>query len=146
MADQQSHDPKKVSLVVAGITITQFAKGTYITAEYDSDAYTDEVGAGGEVVRILNHDRRATIKITLMAASPSNTALSALAAIDRLTGKGVGAVQLKDNGPGGASIASAQAGWVKRMPAKPYATEASNIEWEIRCAELDSTVAGTVAA
>lgn len=143
---QQTHDPTKVSTSVAGIVLTQFAKGTFITIDYDSDAYTDEVGVGGEVVRIRSADERATIKFSLMAASPSNDALSALAALDRLTGQGVGAVQIKDNGPGATSVASGQAGWVKKVPSKPYSTEATQIDWEVRVANLKTNNVGGTAA
>lgn len=140
----QTYDPAKVTLNVAGIIFTQFAKGTFITVEYDTDAYTDDVGAAGDVVRVRSADERATIKAVLMAASPTNDALSALAALDRATGQGVGPAFVKD--PTGTSKHSAENAWIKKVPAKPYSTEADTVEWEIRCAKLKHNVGGTVAA
>ena len=142
---QQTYDPAKVTANVAGINVTQFAKGTFITVEYESDAFSDEGGAGGEVGRVRSADERGTIKFTIMAASPSNDALSALAALDRLTGKGVGPAQVKD--VTGTSLHSSESAWVKRIPSKPYSTEPGDtVEWEIRCAKLKHNVGGTVSA
>ncbi len=146
MAGPQTHDPSKTTLTVAGYTIIQFAKGTYITDEYDSDAFSDDVGVGGEVARIVSRDKRGTIKFTLMAASPSNDDLSALAATDRLSGNGVGAVMLKDAGPGGSSKTTGPNAWLKKVPTKTYSTEAMTVEWEIRVAIMDRVVGGTVGA
>lgn len=140
----QTYDPTKVTVSVAGIPLTQFAKGNFVTVEYDSDAFTDEVGVGGEVVRVRSADQRATVKVTLMRASPSNDELSALAQLDRLTGQGLGAVQVKD--ATGTSVHHAEVGWVKKIPSAPYATEAESVEWEIRCAKLESTVGGTISS
>lgn len=144
MAQQQTYDPAKVTVAVAGIALTQFAKGSFVSVEYDSDAFSDEVGTRGEVVRIRSADERGMIKVTLMRASPSNDALSALAALDRLTGAGVGAAMVKDIT--GTSIHSAANAWVKKIPAAPYSTEADSVEWEIRCANLKHFVGGTLAA
>jgi len=144
MADtQQTVDPSKVDASLAGITLTQFAKGTYITIDYESDSFTDEVAVDGTVTRYLNRDERATIKFTLAQASPSNDALSSLAATDRASGNGAGALQIKDNGPGASSIASAPSAWVKKIPSKAFSTEASNVDWEIRCGQLKLTIGGT---
>ena len=141
---QQTYNPALVTLSIAGVTLTQFAKGTFINVEYDSDAFSDEVGTRGEVVRVRSADERGTIKATLMAASPSNDALSALAALDRLTGQGVGAALVKD--VTGTSIHSAANAWIKKIPPKPYSTEADTVEWEFRCANLKHNIGGTVAA
>ena len=140
---QQTYNPALVTVSVAGITLTQFAKGTFVTVEFDADAFSDDVGTRGEVVRIRSADERGTIKVTLMAASPSNDALSALAALDRATGAGVGAAMVKD--VTGTSVHSAANAWVKKIPPKPYSTEADTVEWEIRCAQLKHNVGGTVA-
>lgn len=139
---QQTHDPNEVALDVLGNVITQFAKGTYLTVEYDSDAFNDEVGANGDVVRVRSADQRGTMKFTLMRASPSNDVLTALARTDRLTGTGTGAVFVRDFR--GTSIHHAQVAWIKRVPSATYATEAMTTEWEIRCAKLDSFVGGAL--
>lgn len=138
----QTYDPAKVTVSVAGIMLTQFAKGTFVTVDLDTDAFGDEVGAGGEVVRVRSADERGVIKVTLMKASPSNDALTALAALDRLTGQGVGAAMVKD--PTGTSLHSAAEAWVKKIPSAPYGTEAETVEWEIRCAKLNHNLGGTI--
>lgn len=142
---QQTYDPAAVVVNVAGINLTQFAKGTFVEVEYDTDAFSDDVGAGGEVVRVKSSDQRGTIRVTLMAASPSNDELSALASLDRATGQGVGPALVKD-GPTGTSKHSAENAWLRRVANKPYSTEADTVQWEIRCAKLKAAVGGTVEA
>ena len=53
---QQTYNPALVTVSVAGITLTQFAKGTFVTVEFDADAFSDDVGTRGEVVRIRSAD------------------------------------------------------------------------------------------
>ena len=142
---QQTFDPSAMIVNVLGVTLVQLAKGQMIVVAYDSDAYVDEVGANGDVVRVRSADLRATIKVTLMKASPSNDYLSGLAAKDRLTGGGHGPSFVKD--PRGTSRHFAAESWVKKIPEAPYATESSNVEWEIRCAALlppDHVIGGTL--
>lgn len=135
---QQTYVPGRVILIAVSIPVTGLAKGTMIEIDYDSDAFTDEVAADGTVIRILSSDARATMKFSTSMQSPSNPALSAAAISDRLTGAVTGPSSVTNPsspGPTG-DIAAASSSWIKKMPKKTYATENSNIEWEVRCANL----------
>lgn len=140
---QQTFDPKLVVLNFAGVTFVQLAKGTFIEVDYDSDAFSDDVAATGEVVRIASADLRGTVKATLDMGSPTNDALSNLAITDRLTGLATGPMLLKD--VRGTSLFTAATAWIKKIPAKPFATENAHNVWEIRCAVLRAFVGGLVA-
>lgn len=141
---QQTYDPAKVTVNVAGITLTQFAKGSFVAVSRTSERFSSDVGAQGDVVRIRSADERGTIKVTLMRASPSNDALSALAELDALTGQGVGPALVKD--PTGTSLHTAENAWIKKVPDGTFSTEAETVEWEIECAKLKHFVGGTVAS
>jgi len=140
---QQTYDPNETILNVLGVVVTQLAKGTFIEVAYDTDAYSDEVGANGNVVRIRSADKRGTIKFTTMAESPSNDELTALAAMDRATGAASGSSFARDFR--GTSTHFAASSWLKRVPARKYATEATTVEWEVRCASLLHNVGSTLA-
>jgi hypothetical protein len=137
----QTLSPRDISLSFIGTIISMFAKGTFVEITFDVDAFTDEVGATGDVARYLSADERGTIKFTLMRNSPSNAVLSALAVTDRLTGAITGPAFVKDGR--GTSIALSAQSWIKKIPDSSHATEPTTISWEIRCARLVNIVGGT---
>jgi hypothetical protein len=75
----KTYNPKLINVVVNGILVTGFADGDFVTVETDADLYTATVGATGEVVRTRNLNRMATVTVVLLADSPTNDLLSALA-------------------------------------------------------------------
>lgn len=135
-----SYDPTLVAVSIDNQTVVGFATGTFVEVSLDTDAYTDAVGASGDVVRVKSADKRGVIKLTLMASSPSNDILSALAVLDE-AGAGVRAVSVKDGT--GTSLHSGDKAWVKKIPNGSYGTEAGNRDWEIRVAKLEHFVGGT---
>lgn len=136
----QNFDPDLIVVNVHGHTVTQFAKGTFVEVTYDTPQWSDEVGANGDVVRIKSADKRATIKVTLMAESRSNDVLSGFVTRDELMLNETGPTLFKDIL--GTSLASSLESWVKEIPASTQATEATNRVWEIRCAKLVNFVGG----
>jgi len=139
----QTYDPQKVVLSVVGNAIVGFAAGTFVKCSRDEDAFTKTVGAGGDVARTRNANRSGSIEITLLASSPSNDVLSALAAKDELSGTGVGPAMIKDGS--GTALASAQNCWVKKLPDFERAKELGETVWLIDCDVLSMTIGGTAA-
>lgn len=141
MPGTQTFDPNEFFVTVGALPIVQFAKGTYVTITYDSDAMIDDVGATGNVVRVLQTDLRATVKLVLQAESPSNDYLNGLLITDRASGEGTLPLFVKDGR--GTTIATSAQAWVKKAPDQPFSsTEAVTREWEIRCAQLVGIVGG----
>ena len=141
-SQQQTLDPTKVVLTFDGTPIRQFAKGTKIKVTYDTPAFSDDVGAEGDVVRMRSADKRGWIEFILMAASPSNDFLSNKAIADRLVGTGVAEVFVKDGT--GTSIHHEANGWLEKLPDAEYTTEpAVERTWRIRCPHLDTYIGGT---
>lgn len=135
----KTYNPKLINVVVNGILITGFADGDFVTVETDADLYTSIVGATGEVVRTKNLNRMATVTLTLMADSPTNDLLSALA-IDAEGLAPVGSFLLSNTN--GTTIASAPSCWLKKMPSIAYGVEAGTREWQFACDELTWHVGG----
>lgn len=63
-------DPRKVTLVVDGFTITGFADGEYIVAQRNRNSYSLSVGAYGHALRAKDLDASGTITIRLYPTAP----------------------------------------------------------------------------
>ncbi len=142
MADFHDYSPDEVDVLVAGVPITGWADGEFLTIEWTTDRFVSQVGTDGEVTRSRSGDYRATATIRLMQTSDSNDLLSALAASDRLArnGAGVGAFLVKDNQ--GRSLYTAANCWVRRTPNPSFDREATEREWVIEIANLDDFTGG----
>lgn len=134
MADFKNYDPAKVILIYQGHIITGFAAGTFITAERDTDSFTDEVGADGVVTRVMSHDKRGTITVTLEAVAASNAILGAAVVADELLGVNFGNVKCTDLNS--TTTLSSTDAWVMKPANYGAADTTSQREWKIRCASL----------
>lgn len=140
----ETYDPKLYTAVVAAIPVDAagYADGEFIKVERDTDAFTDVAGTGGGVARAKQHDRRATVTLTLLQTSPMNAVLSTLAKLDYETdgGAGVGPFLLKDRG--GLSVFAGSSCWVSRMPDVTLEKNVSARQWKIRVASLEQFEGG----
>jgi hypothetical protein len=138
-----TYDPKKNIAVLAGITLNLgIAPDTFLEFEFDEDAFTKQVGAGGEVTRVVSRNKGASCKVTLMASSQVNDALSALYNSDRLLGNGIGEFMLKE--VNGTTLIHAAEAWVKRLPNVDRAKDAGTVQWEIDIASAEGIVGGLI--
>ncbi len=136
-----TYDPGQVKASFAGIPLTGFASDTFIDAERTADAFSMKPGATGDIVRVRNRDRSGMVTFTLMAESPSNDLLSALARADELFGTGVGALHVEDLN--GTTVIAASQAWIRKLPNPAMATDASERAWVIDCAALEILVGGS---
>ena len=136
----RTYDPGEHACSFAGIQLTAFGPDTFITAERDEDAFAKHVGAGGEVARTRNRNRSGRVTVTLLASSPENDLLSAVALLDEQSAEGVGAVFIKDLV--GTTMVHAPDAWLVKLPATERAKELGVVEWAIDCAELEIFIGG----
>jgi len=136
------YSPDEVDVLVAGIPITGWADGEFLTIEMTTDAFTSVVGTDGEVTRNRSNDNRATATVKLMQSSASNDLLSALYNTDRLArnGAGIGAFLVKDNQ--GRSLYAAAECWIRKHPDISFDREATAREWVIEIADLQVFTGG----
>jgi len=100
-----------------------------------SNGFEDEVGSGGEVVRIKKLDGRASVTLTLTGYSSDNLILSALHEADLLAPNGVG-VGILFAEQGNDKFMAAKA-WIQKAPDRDYAGDKiGDCEWVFRCADL----------
>ncbi len=136
----RTYDPNKVSCTFKGNIITGYGKDSRIEAERSEDLFTTQVGCDGEFARSVSRNRMGTVKITLLATSPTNDVLSAALALDELTGAGAGELSVEDHN--GTSLVRSAAAWVKKMVPLKRGKEVEENEWTLECGELEIFVGG----
>ena len=142
MADFANYSPDKITIVLGNILVGGYADGTFVKVTRDSESFKDEVGAGGDVVRVKNLDKRGSIVITVQSSSPTNDLLSALLIADEASGSAHVPVLVKDLI--GTTLCGAENAWLLKPADIEYGNEASSREWTIRCADLDILVGGAL--
>lgn len=66
-----SYDPKKVTVIVGGRTITGFSADGVVTITKNEDSVTPSVGAKGDVTYSENANESGNVALTLMSTSSS---------------------------------------------------------------------------
>lgn len=140
----KNYDPKRVSLYIGGVRIGGYEDGSFITVEYNADAFTPYVGADGEYGRSKNADESGKITVRLTQTSKSNDILSALAIADRASGTGTFIVSVRDLN--GTTVATSESAYILKRANAEFAKEIGPREWPIYCAPLKMFVGGTTAA
>jgi hypothetical protein len=136
----QTYDPKEVSVTLNNQLITGFAEDM-ITAERDNDQTDDMSGAQGDVQRVLTHDKRGLITLTLLPGSPSNLILSNLVNSDGVDGnQSIFPILIKDNR--GDDKVQGENAWVRKPPRAVFNKGIEGREWEIRVANLEMVIGG----
>jgi hypothetical protein len=131
----------EVDVLIAGVPVTGFADGEFITIEFP-ESFTLQKGSDGDNTRSRTNDTTARVTIKLMQSSPSNDILSALYNADRLArnGAGVGAFMVKDNQ--GRSLYVAPACWIVKHPDVSFDREAQPREWVIDVSDIQPFTGG----
>lgn len=127
--------PQDVTVVFAGIPISGFAKGTFVSWARNSDSFTPSVGSAGEGGRAASGDKSGSVTLTTMQTSPVNGVLSALAKADEETGDGVGLLAIKDLS--GLSIITGPEAWLRKPADGELSNELTNREWIFDMIELE---------
>ena len=130
------YDADLVTVAIAGIPVSGYADGEFLSITQETDAFSDVVGTDGEVTRSKTKDTRATVSLKLMQTSDSNDLLSALYNTDMSApnGAGVGAFLVRDRS--GRSLYTGDACWIQKAPDVSFDREATSREWTIRVANL----------
>lgn len=141
-----TYSADEVVLSLAGLAINSgYADGEFVSVEPEADDFTDKVGADGEVVRMKNLDRRATVKIKLLQTSEGNDLLSQLRAtgLVGVNGADIGSFLLTDLS--GAMKVRADKGWIMKPPNVSRGREVAEYEWTIRLAHTEMDILGNPA-
>lgn len=111
-----------------------------ITIEYNEDAFTFKAGLDGKGTRTKNANKSGRITVPLMQTSMANDLLSAIAQVDRKTGKGVFPLLFKDNS--GRTVVAALDAWIVKIPAAGFGKEAGQRNWVFETDSLEAFIGG----
>lgn len=136
-----TYSPKDVVITYAGRILTGLVEDSFVEVSRDTDSFSDEVGADGEVVRTLSSDQRGIIRVVLQQTSMSNDVLASLvAAGEQRLGPDVHPVQVKHIR--GASLYGGAEAWVRKPTDATFANAPEGRTWEIRVAKLQTFTGG----
>lgn len=140
MSTLKSYDPALVLCSLGSIGLSSFADGTFIEVSRNEDAFSELVGANGDVVRARNRNKSGTVVVTLLAGAPENDLLSALAEEDELAGTGVRPFLVKE--ANGTTVCSGQNAYVRKVATAGFGKESGTREWTIAVTDLEMFVGG----
>lgn len=136
-------DPLKFDIVIGPHKVVGTAPDNFITASFNEDQWTIQIGADGLPCRTRNANRSGRFTVTTMRGSPSNTFLAALARFDYGNAAGAVPVLIKDkNNLTGVAQASCEQGWIIKMADMGRGKETDTQEWIIETGVMDINPAG----
>lgn len=134
MAGAKTFDLNSVSFAVGGVIIDGFQAGDACTAQSNSDAFSMESGADGEVLFTKSNDRTGTIELTLMYSSEANRTLSELHQLDLQSNAGLTSITITDT-RGGCEVFAKNCR-ISKLPDLTLGQEAGTLTWPLHCADL----------
>lgn len=122
----RTYDPKKSSLIIAGLVVSGYAEGSSIKVKWNNpELFKRHIGGHGEVTRTKRVDTSGTIELSLMQLSPTHAQLHLLRKLE-----GTFPVLHQYNGELNFNAAAAAA-WIEKMPDEEFGTEVSKRDWII---------------
>jgi hypothetical protein len=137
--DQRTYSSSDLIVTLGGDRIGGWIDGEYMTVSYDSDFYTYVNGADGEVTRVKNEKRMASITIRLLQTSPSNDVLSGYLNADLIANIPVPFVVKDLNG--NTIFTGVQTSIIKTADFS-FGTEGTAREWSLKAANLVGFLGG----
>ena len=141
MSQSTTYDPSSIVASFAGVPLSGFADGTFVSVERSNDSFTLMVGAGGEAARSRSRNSSGKVTFTLMGTGVVNDLLSAVWRADELSATGVGSFILKDLN--GTTLCAANNAWIVKPPKIEFGKEISTREWVIECESVYMKAGGT---
>lgn len=136
----KTFDFKQVANIFGGRILGGFADGEVITLEPQSDAFSEFVGADGEITRSKSNNNLWILTVRLSQTSDSNDIMTGFYLADKNSNAGVVPYLMKDNN--GRTLVSCEQAYIKRAPSISMGVETGVREWQIALANPDIFVGG----
>ena len=114
MAQLATYMPEEVTILLAGIPVSGFIQGSFISVDKDVKPFTSKRTADGTVSRMYNNDQTYTITLTLYSGSDSNQLLTRLWQLDEITQRGKFPLMIKDGS--GSDLFFSTTTWIEGIP------------------------------
>ena len=125
----KTYDAKMVIITFAGVIITDFADGDFISITYP-EGFEAVEGADGSENRNNTNKSGADVTITVSQTSAANDLLSALHTADKLSNAGKGALSIKDLN--GTSLIFSPQAYIKKYADFTDGNALGTRAWELR--------------
>lgn len=139
-----TYDPTEQLVVFNSVQIDGYGPDTFIKVSRNEDGWSFQPSNSGGGARSRNPNKSGRFEFTLLASSPANALLSAIAVTDELTAEGVGECFVKDRSSDGASC-FAQNAWVVKHPDYERMKEVGTVTWIIETDDVNIIHAGLLA-
>ena len=121
-----TYNSAKVKIALGTHAVTGYAEDSFVVIEPISGGVTSKSGCDGETVRSVDPNERFTVKLALLANSPTHKFLLNKYRQDKQDGSGILINDLTGNEKFSASKA-----WVTKLPAKTNGMQSNNKEWTL---------------
>lgn len=130
-----TYNSSKVKIALGTHIVTGYAEDSFIVIDPISSGVTAKAGCDGEIVRSVDPNERFTVKIVLLASSPTHKFLRNMYKKDKMDGSGMFPVLINDL-TGKEKFSTNQA-WVTKLPSSTKGKESQNREWVIETGQAD---------
>ena len=142
MSGVKTYLPDEVVVTFLGVPLSGFADGDFITVSPNSEGWTKQIGADGEVARSRTNDFTHNVEVTLMQTSESNLYMSGIAEADRISGTGKGPLSVTDLS--GNSLHFWAEAWIEINSDDTFGKETGDRTWKLTTGQssLGSNIVG----
>jgi hypothetical protein len=138
----KNYDPNTLIITFGATILDGYADGTFLSVEYNEDAYALTVGSNGEGCRSRSNNESATITFTLLQSSSVNDELSAYHNTDLLTGASIFPLLVRDIN--GTTVFAAETAWIRKFPTSAFDRTVGSREWVLETNKLNGFVGGSL--
>ena len=129
--DFKNYSFKNVNVIFGIEELEGFAEGDdVVVVEPETDEFTDQAGAKGDVVRTQTNDNRCTVTVKLLQTSKSNKVLAGLFNLDRESGVGVAPLIIQNKETG--ETITINNAWVSIKPTFTRGQSPNSMDWVFR--------------
>lgn len=124
-----TYNSSKVKIALGTHAVTGYAEDSFVVIEPISGGVTSKSGCDGETVRSVDPNERFTVKLALLASSPTHKFLLNKYRQDKQDGSGIFPILINDLT--GNEKFSASKAWVAKLPSKTNGMQSNNKEWTL---------------
>lgn len=131
-----TYNCSKVKIALGAHSVTGYAEDSFVVIEPIDGGVTSKAGCDGEIVRSVDPNERFTVKLTLLASSPTHRYLLNRYNQDKKDGTGIFPILINDLT--GEEKFSASKAWVQKIPSTTKGKDSQNKEWVIETGQAIS--------
>lgn len=124
-----TYNSSKVKIALGSHAVTGYAEDSFVVIEPIDGGVTSKAGCDGEIVRSVDPNERFTVKLTLLASSPTHKFLMNKYKQDKKDGTAIFPILVNDLT--GQEKFSANKAWVTKIPSSTKGKESQNKEWTL---------------